>query len=107
MRVIILLALSLGACATAEAQRPPQTPRDPLAAIQPLVDCRWKAANRLDDGKRSVKDLADQIFGICLGESIKARRAFHLPLNDPQLDMDEYRQVLEVIDDVRKTNARR
>jgi hypothetical protein len=44
-----------------------------LAIANPLVDCEWKAAHRYDDGSRSVKQLAEQILGVCSVERFKVR----------------------------------
>jgi hypothetical protein len=88
----IVVALSLVACATAEAQNPPlglPTAKEALAIMQPSIDCQWKAVFRYDNGSLSLSTLADQILAVCFTERMKARRAFHLPIVDPSLDADD------------------
>jgi hypothetical protein len=70
MRIVITcgalaLALSLGACAAAEERKPPPLPSaaDALAAVQPIIDCEWKAVHRLDNGSYTVSELANRIMG--------------------------------------------
>jgi hypothetical protein len=107
MRAAIMLALSLGACTTVEAQRLPQIPRDPIATVQPSIDCQWKAAARYDDGTHTIQQIADHMLAVCVAERIKARRAFHFPSYSPEIDLDEYRQALEIIENVRKSKLPR
>jgi hypothetical protein len=41
-------------------------------------------------------------MGICGPEIIRARLAFHLPIHGPDLDLDEFRRVVEIVENARK-----
>jgi hypothetical protein len=37
--------------------------------------------------------------------NIRARLAFHLPIHDPDLDLDEFKRVVKIVEDARKKKA--
>jgi hypothetical protein len=53
-------------------------------------------------GKVSITNLADRIMGICLPERMKELRAFHMPLNDPDLEAHAFRDAVDTIEYLRK-----
>jgi hypothetical protein len=110
MRIVITcgalaLALSLGACAAAEERKPPPLPSaaDALAAVQPIIDCEWKAVHRLDNGSYTVSELANRIMAVCSVERLKARRAMHLPTYGPEAELDDFKMAVESVESVRKS----
>jgi hypothetical protein len=109
MRTSILLVFLLGACAAAEETKTAQTltAKDALAAVQPKVDCEWKAANRYDDGRYTIVELANRIMALCSVERLKARTAFHLPSYNPELELDDFKEAVKIVEDVRKTRSPR
>jgi len=50
-----------------------------------VVDCERKAADRYDDGRSTISELAQRIISICAVELTKARLALNLSLHDPQI----------------------
>jgi hypothetical protein len=70
------------------------------------VDCQWKAANRYDDGSYTISELARRVMDLCATELTKQRLAAHLPLNDPQYELDNFRQAVEVVESARKARSR-
>jgi len=78
-----------------------------MIAIQTRVsDCESLAAHQYDDGKSSITSLAERIQGICGPEITKARLAFHVPLNDPDLDSDEFKRIVGIVEQERKGRGR-
>jgi len=101
----LVLALLVGGCVPAPPPlRTEMTAQEALTAVNPLIDCEWKAAARYDDGKQSVAALAERIMGICGPEIIRSRLAF-LPIHDPSLDLDEFKHVVKIVEDARKKKA--
>jgi hypothetical protein len=70
-----------------------------------VVDCEWKAADRYDDGRSTVSELAQRIMGICAVELTKTRLAFHVSLNDPEIDLIEFKQAVESVENARKNRG--
>jgi hypothetical protein len=70
-----------------------------------VVDCEFKAANRYDDG-RSTRELASQIIGMCSVVRFQERqtyfRLFGIRLDDPETDLQDLQQAIEIIDMARK-----
>ena len=54
-----------------------------------VVDCERKAADRYDDGRSTISELAQRIISICAVELTKARLALNLSLHDPHIQLDE------------------
>ena len=81
------------------------TAEDALTAVNPLIDCEWKAAARYDDGKQSVAALAERITGICCPEIIRAGWLSICRFDDPGLDLDEFKRVVKIVEDARKKKA--
>ena len=78
-----------------------------MMAIQTRVlDCEMQAANRNDDGKSPIASVAERIQGICGPEILKARFAFHVPINDPDLDSDEFKRIIGIVERERKDKSR-
>ena len=111
--VVLSLALScfVAGCSTAQQRPAPSimkmTAQEILAVSSRVVDCEWKAANRYDDGRSSVSELAQRVLGICAVELIKARQAFGFSQYDPQLDLDEFKQAVENVESARKSRVDR
>jgi len=78
------------------------TADEALAVSSRVVDCEWKAADRYDDGRSTVSELAQRVMGICAVELTKARLAFGLSLNDPQIESDEFKQAVEIVEKRKK-----
>jgi len=74
-----------------------------LAVQSRVVDCEWKAVNRYDDGSYTVSQLAQRIMGVCAVQLTKARLAFHLSPNDPEIEMDELKLAIGVVESARKS----
>jgi len=83
------------------------TAQEALAVQSRVVDCEWSAADRFDDGRYTVSDLAQRVLGICAVDLIEARRAFHLSLHDPEIDLDEFKQAVQSVENARKARVRR
>jgi hypothetical protein len=77
-----------------------------IAIMSWVTDCEHRAANRYDDGRSTISALADQVMGVCTVERFKARQAFHLSPNDPDLDLDDFKRAVEVVEDERKNRPR-
>jgi hypothetical protein len=111
---LALTAFTLGltclvsACGAAQQRSAPatMTAADELAVASRAVDCEWKAANRYDDGSYTISELARRVMGVCAVERAKARSAFHLPSNDPQIELDEFKQAVETVENARKARIR-
>jgi hypothetical protein len=79
-----------------------------VLALQSVVtDCEWKAADRYDDGRYTVSELAQR--GVCAVELTKAALAFGFSPNDPQVEADQFKQAVENVESARKArrNGRR
>jgi hypothetical protein len=83
------------------------TADEALAVSSRVVDCEWKAANRYDDGSYTISELAQRVMGVCATERTKARLAFGLPRNDPQIESDEFKQAVGAVESARKSRANR
>src|SRR5438045_2872424 len=78
----------LSGCAASSPSTPTTITAEEAFAVQSrVVDCEWRAVNRFDDGSYTVSQLAQRVLGICAVELIQARRAFHLSLHDPEIDL--------------------
>jgi hypothetical protein len=77
-----------------------------MAIQRRVIDCESRAADQYDDGKSSITSVAERIQGICGPEIMKARLAFHVPLNDPDLDSDEFKRVVGIVEQERKGRGR-
>lgn len=80
---------------------------DPLAAATRVVDCEWAAANKFDDGRYSVAELAQRVIGTCTLERYAARRAVGFSPLDQTLDADEFRQAVDNVEGARKARPKR
>jgi hypothetical protein len=78
-----------------------------LAAASPMVDSEWAAVHRFDSPQRTVDDLAQQVMGVCTVERIKAKEAFGVSPNNPQLESDDFRQAVEIVESARKLNRKK
>jgi hypothetical protein len=107
LAVIASLALTGLAGCVASPSPPPQLPSaDEALAIQSrVIDCEWKAANRFDDGRAPVADVAQRILGVCAVELTKARLAFRLSPADAELD--EFKMAVESVEQARKSRRGR
>jgi hypothetical protein len=106
--VLALAGLFLSACVPAEKKPDPSamTGEKMIAIMSWVADCEHRAANRYDDGRSTISALADQVMGVCTVERFKARQAFHLSPNDPDLDLDDFKRAVEVVEDERKNRPR-
>jgi hypothetical protein len=83
------------------------TTEEALAIASRVVDCEWKAARRYDDGHYTVSALAERVMGICAVELMEERRAYGLsPFHNPEIELDEFKQAVEIVENVRKTRRR-
>jgi hypothetical protein len=81
------------------------TAEEALAISSRVVDCEWKAADRYDNGRSTVSELVQRIMGICAVELTKTRLAFHVSLNDPEIDLIEFKQAVESVENARKNGV--
>ena len=100
-----LLLLGLGACVETDSK--PQTVAFPsaeqmIATMQHVADCESRAANQVDIGRVPISAVAEQIMGMCLPERISARRAFHLRSDDPDLERDDLKRAVDVVEAERR-----
>ena len=77
-----------------------------LAVSSRVVDCEGKAATQYDNGSYTISQLARRIMGVCAVELTKARLAFGLSLNDPQIESDEFKRAVEAVENARKSRAK-
>lgn len=106
---MILLLTYLGGCVE-QPQRPaPALPSASavLAAATQVVDCEWAAADRYDDRRTSIANLAARVMAICGPQRMQMRRTSGLllglsPLQQSILDADEYQQAVQAVEDARK-----
>ena len=69
MRKTLILSLALGCLVSGCVPTPQRPPPKPLTADELLafenaiLDCELKAANRFDDGRREISELAEQVSG--------------------------------------------
>jgi hypothetical protein len=61
------------------------------------------AANRYDNSRSAITALAQQVIGVCAVEFTKARLAFGLSLNDPEIELTEFKQAVEIVEKARKS----
>lgn len=103
------LALSclVSGCSTAQQRPTPAiiTADEALASSSRVTDCEWRAAERYDDGRYTVSALAQRIMLVCAVELTKARQAFHLSLNDPEIDSIELKQAVKNVEKARKNRS--
>jgi hypothetical protein len=78
-----------------------------LAAASGVVDCEWAAVYRFDSAQRTVADLAQQIMGVCTVERIKAKLAVGLSPKDPDLEADDFKQAVGIVESARKASPER
>lgn len=108
--VLALLASACSAQLTPGVRATPQkmlTASEALAVQSRVTDCEWKAADRYDDGRRPISELADQVMGLCAVELVKAAMAFGFSPNDPQVQSDQLRQAIENVEAARRARAKR
>jgi hypothetical protein len=105
----VALSYLASACAVNERSVPPTASRiETITAEQALtiasrvVDCEWKAVARFDDGQKPIAQLAEQVMGVCTVERIKAKRAFGLSPHDPDLESDDFKQAVGIVENARK-----
>jgi hypothetical protein len=107
----VALGVLLGACAVNQRAAPSRietiTADEAIAITSKVVDCEWQAVGRFDDGRTPIAQLAERIMGVCTVERIKAKRAFGLSPNDPDLESDDFKQAVEIVESARKQNAKK
>jgi len=100
------LGTLLGACAVNQPAVPSRietiTANEAIAISTKVIDCEWQAVSRFDDGRVPIAQLAAQIMGVCIVERIKAKRAFGLSPNDPDLEADDFKQAVGIVESARK-----
>jgi hypothetical protein len=103
----LMVCLLVVGCAAPE---PPPPPRKTVEGLRNLadqvVDCELKAANKYDDGKYTVTQLAQRIVGICVVELLAMRHYAGIPLRDAGQDLQEFKQAAEIVETMRKSNQR-
>ena len=109
---LLSLGFLVSACSTQRMPSADTTPRvltaDEAIAVQSTVtDCEWKAADRYDDGRYTVSDLAQRVTGVCAVELTKAALAFGFSPNDPQIEADQFKQAVENVESARKARRKR
>jgi hypothetical protein len=99
---LALSSLVAGCCAGQEKP----TVEEASGISSRVVDCEQKAADRYDDGRSTISELAQRIISICAVELTKARLALNLSLHDPQIQLDELKHTAEIVGEARKSRAR-
>jgi hypothetical protein len=99
------LSLLLG-CLLCGCEKKLLTAEEVMALTKPVSDCEWHAASRYDDDKSPISSVAKTVQAICTPEVIKTRLAFHVPINNPDLDLAEYKLIVERIERQRKSRER-
>jgi hypothetical protein len=105
----------LGACVSARAGNvaAPKsrietiTAEEAIAITSKVTNCEWQAVNRFDDGQTPIAQLADRVMGVCTVERIKAKLAFGLSPNDPELEADDFKQAVGIVESARKATPKR
>ena len=111
--VLISFCLLFVGCSMQEIGPSARTsPRIPTATqaltIQSRVtDCEWKAADQYDDGSYSISELARRVMGVCAVELTQAALGFGLSPNDPQIEVDQFRQAVEIVESARRARTKR
>jgi hypothetical protein len=77
-----------------------------IAFASRVTDCEWKAAHRYDDGHSSISELAQRVMGICTVERLEMRKAFKVPLNDPEIESVEFKQAIKNVEHAREIRAK-
>ena len=109
---LLSLALGLLVSTCAPAPRTPNvrtalTADEALAVQSRVTDCEWRAADRYDDGRYTISELARQVMGVCAVELTKAALAFGFSPNDPQIESDQFRQAVENVEAARNARAKK
>ena len=107
----VALSCLASACVN-EYRAPPSrvetiTAVDALAITSKVVDCEWQAVSRFDDGRTPIAQLAERIMGVCTVERIKAKLAFGLSPKDPDLEADDFKQAVEIVESARKAKSKK
>jgi hypothetical protein len=102
----LLLSCHLCGCTAAPPEKKLLTAEEVMALTKPVSDCEWHAASRYDDDKSPISSVAKTVQAICTPEIIKTRLAFHVPINDPDLDLAEYKLIVEHLERQRKSRER-
>jgi hypothetical protein len=104
------LSALLGACTVDQRPAPSRietiTAEEAIAISSKVVDCEWKAVDRFDNGQ-PISDLAQQVMGVCTVERIKAKWAFGLSPKDPDLEADDFKQAVTIVESSRKANSKK
>jgi hypothetical protein len=98
---LALSSLVAGCCAGQEKP----TVEEASGISSRVVDCEQKAADRYDDGRSTISELAQRIISICAVELTKARLALNLSLHDPQIQLDELKHTAEIVGEARKSRV--
>jgi hypothetical protein len=105
-KIILALCCFVSGCA-------PQRPAPRVVTVQEvydlskrLVDCESAKADRYDDGSRTNSDLANLLMAACGVERNSVRQALHIPLNDPETELGEYKDALGIVEDARCARLR-
>ena len=108
----VALSCLVSACAVNEYRAQPSrvetiTAVEALAITSKVVDCEWQAVSRFDDGRTPIAQFAERIMGICTVERIKVKLAFGLSPKDPDLEADDFKQAVEIVESARKAKSKK
>ena len=95
----VLSFLLAGLAASSAA---PLSAAEARTATSRLVHCRLQAAERYDEDRYTIAELARRIIRVCAAERANARIAHGLSADDPTLDADDFAEAVEIVEDMRK-----
>jgi hypothetical protein len=78
------------------------TAEEGFASPSRVVNCEWKAANRYDNGSYTVSQLAERVTGVCSVERIKHHQLYHLSIDDPEVELNDFKQATALVEEARK-----
>jgi len=104
-----ILACLISGCGRLESPPPlPQYPstEEALALATAVGDCESRAANQYDNQQYKVSELAERVVGICTVQRFRMRQAFHVSLNDPEVDLDDFKRAIDIVERERRARER-
>jgi hypothetical protein len=95
-------------CATPATPPLPELPsaNEAIAIQTQVLDCELKAANRYDDGRSSISDVAESVMAACHREIVRAWMAFNLSPSDPNFDSDNLKIAVDHVEMARRNRPK-
>ena len=67
-----------------------------------VIDCETAAANKFDDGRVAISELAQRVVDVCTPQRFRARTAAGIAPLDTSVDAEELKNALGTIEQARK-----